>query len=178
MRPDGQYSGTYIWTGIQNEAASAGWEQELVSSDRGRKKAERTDLPLPEALPFTGRTEPLYPSLALFGSLDITELPPQALSLLDDFFSAAAEGKTSSSFFNPARAWLASSVSFELKELPPLSSWRYGRPFADADGVVEIPVRAYGSGFTCDTRVFLVPDGQGQKRFYIDQIYFGEVVSD
>ncbi len=99
------------------------------------------------ALSYSARkTDPLYPKLANFYPLDLSNMDAAAKSLLTSFCQALVDKKNTDSFFSPSDLYNLIVFNYSLFKYfgksPSFSSYLAGRPLLD-EKIYQCPVRLF-----------------------------------
>ena len=113
---------------------------------------------------------PIYPVYSDFGSLDISSLPENILSIVENFSKAIISGEDADGFMVKSNLFNLAFFYEDMRGSGRLNFTDYliGEPFGSGDEY-EVPVRLYSSSSKTDIRLFLVQENGAWK---IDQIQF------
>lgn len=119
-------------------------------------------------------TNPVYPEIDGFGSLDISDTDPGVINLIDRFCVAYKKGESCDSFMETNSIYSLSLFLFDAGEEDfsvTGMDWVIGKAFL-ADNAIEVPVRMFNKQKFIDVNFFMK---QGEENYKIIDLEISNV---
>lgn len=119
----------------------------------------------------------IYPLIEGFTSLDITDVDPEIITVIDRFFIAYSKGDDCDSFMDKDSVYSLALFLFDMSEsnfAVKGLDWIVGKAFA-SENAIEVPVRMLNAKSYIDVNIFMKSDKEGYKILDLEICKTGDI---